>query len=420
MASVKELQDKVLAELDDDEIVAFHRASVRIPSVTGNEKQYAEFLYGKMEEFGFDDRGMYDARGPDRPNIWGLVRGSGGGPSLLLENHTDTVPVEGWEKKWKGTPQENPFSGEIVEGEIWGRGSLDNKAGMTSSMMVMKALKKSGVTLKGDVVLSGTIDEEGASDDSSVWGMKAMAKEYNAGKVPRADFSFWTDCSDGLHIYVSQYALCVLEIKIKGETAYPGTPWLGTNAITKAQRFLELLDEYADQQWKEKYDPLQGRPNNVVMYINGGHPTQLAVPEECTIVFLRWGIPGDEPQRMYRDVESILRYLAMSEGLDFEIKVRYPGDTGYGYSSVGVPEDHPAVKMLAKSLEIVTGKKDMVTGAPYVGETPWMISGMDLPTLYFGPGPLGWCHTLEERCPIGELLQHAKVLALSVVEYCSG
>lgn len=62
----------------------------------------------------------------------------------------------------------------------------------------------------------------------------------------------------------------------------------------------------------------------------------------------------------------------------------------------------------------------MVTGAPYVGETLWMVWDIGLPTAYFGRGPPAWCHNLEERCPVDELLQFTKVLALSAMEYCSG
>jgi acetylornithine deacetylase/succinyl-diaminopimelate desuccinylase-like protein len=420
MGSVKELQDKVLSHLDDDEIVAFHQASVRIPSVTGNEKQYAEFLYAKMEEFGFDDREVYEARGPERPNAWGRVKGSGGGRSLLLENHTDTVPVAGWEERWEGTPQENPFSAEIVNGELWGRGSLDNKAGMTASMMVMKALKEAGVVLKGDVILSGTIDEEGASSDSNNWGMRALAEAYLAGRMPKADFCIWTDCTDGMHVYISQYSLVLLEVTIRGKMGYCGTPWVGVNAITKTMRFLERLEEYGNKRWEEKFDPLQGHPTNLVFMVQAGSPGYFVVPDECTVGFLLWGVPGDEPKRMYQDVESILRKIALDEGLEWETKIVYGGDTGYGMNSVGISEDEPMVGILAKSLEQVTGKTNMVTGAPYIGETPWIIWDMNIPTVYFGPGVLACNHTLEERCRVEELLQFTKILALSVVEYCSG
>lgn len=419
MPSVKELQEKVLAHLDDQEIVAFHQAVVRIPSVSGNEKEYAEFLCEKMGEFGFDDRELYDAR-PDRPNVWGRIKGTGGGPSLMLENHLDTVPVEGWEEKWKGTPQESPFSGAIVEGEIWGRGSIDNKAGMTSGMMLMKALKEAGAQLKGDVILSGTIDEEGCAPDSNAWGVKALVQAYNAGTVPKADFAIHPDCSNGLHIYISQHAAVLMKVTIQGKEGYCGTPWLGESAITKALRFLKRLEEYGNKMWEEKFDPIQGRPNNLVYWLQGGNPTRLAVPDECTIGLLMWGVREDTPKRMYQDVESILRYMAITEGVEFEAQITHPGDTGYGYSSVGVSEDHPFVKMLARNLERVSGKRDMVTGAPYCGETPWFFKDMGVPSVYFGPGELGLCHTLEERCSIEELVQQAKILALTAVEYCSG
>lgn len=418
MTDIRELQESVLNHLSDDEIVAFHQASVRIPSMTGAEKEYAEFLYEQMSQFGFDDRVLYSAR-PDRPNLWGRVRGTGSGHSLMLENHSDTQLVDGWEEKWKGTPQENPFSGAVVDGAIWGRGSLDNKAGMTACFMVAKAIKESGLTLSGDVTLSATVDEEGASNDSNNWGIKALAEAYTSGRIPKADFCIWTDCSNGMHIYTSQFALTVLEVKIRGKSAYCGMPWLGTNAITKAQHFLNRVEEYSKKIWDEKFDPGQWHPVNFAYMIQAGAPLRFVVTDECTVSLIMWGVPGDEPMRMYQDVESILREMGMAEGLEWDTKIVYQGDTGYGMSSVGVSPEEPIVSILAKNLEQVTGKTKMVTGAPYIGETPWIINDMGLPTVYFGPGPLNWCHVLEERCPIDELLQFTKTLALSVVEYCS-
>jgi len=417
LGKVEDVKQEIVECLDNENIVQFHQESVRIQSISGNEKEYAEFLYNKMEEFSFNDKEFYEVR-PQRPNIWGRIKGIGNGRNLLLVNHTDTVPVEGWQARWEGKIQENPFSGEIVNGELWGRGSVDNKAGMTSSIMAMKALKKIGVKLRGDVIFSAHIDEEGCADDSAAWGIKGLTEAYKSGKIPKADFCVWSDCSDNLHIYYSQLAMVALEINISGKAAYPGTPWLGTSAITKAQRVLNNLEEYSEEMWNKKFNIIQGHPRNVVYSMCGGEPNTFSVPEKCSIRYMMWGIKGDEPRTMFHDVESILRKIAIKEGLEAEIKVLYPGDTGYGYSSAEISEDEPMIKILADNLKKVTEKENMVTGAPYVGESSWIIKDMKVPTVYFGPGKLELCHTLEERIKIEELVQHAKILALSIVDYC--
>jgi len=415
--NIAEKKRQVLKYINSENIINLHQESVRIQSITGSEKDYAEFLLKKINEIGLDDSGTYDIR-PKRPNIWGVLKGNGGGKNLLLVNHTDTVPVVGWEEKWKNTPQENPFSGEIIDEELWGRGSIDNKAGMTSSLIAMKAIKDAGIKLRGDIIFSAHVDEEGCSEDSCSWGIKGLAEAYNAEKIPKADFCIWSDCSDGMHIYFTQLSMVALEINIYGKSAYPGTPWLGVNAITKAQRVLEYLEKYSEETWIKKFNKMQGHPRNVAYSIKGGDSNLLSVPDNCSIRYIMWGIMGDEPEDMYKEVESILQKTAILEGLDFKITILYPGNTGYGYSSEGISLNEPMLEILSNNLEEITGMTNMIASAPYVGETSWIIKDMKIPAVYFGPGKLELCHTLDERINIEELLQHTKVLALSIIDYC--
>ena len=92
---------KKIFENINDEVISFFRESIKIPSITTNEKKYGEFIYKKMYEIGFDKLEMFYFK-PNRPDICGILNGSGGGRSLMFVGHIDTVHVDGWKEYWKG------------------------------------------------------------------------------------------------------------------------------------------------------------------------------------------------------------------------------------------------------------------------------------------------------------------------------
>ncbi|HET9917713.1 MAG TPA: M20/M25/M40 family metallo-hydrolase [Candidatus Binatia bacterium] len=118
----------------------------------GNELIAAEFLKAILDKEGIEARVIESA--PGRANLYARLRGNGSKKAVVLMHHMDVVPADA--KLW----QEQPFSGLIKGGEIWGRGSLDNKGGGVMNLMTLLALKRKGVALKGDVIFLGTADEE--------------------------------------------------------------------------------------------------------------------------------------------------------------------------------------------------------------------------------------------------------------------
>src|SRR5499426_842914 len=166
------LDQTLLQKIDDssEKAISFLQQMIAIPSVTGDEAKIQKFLADYMTKIGLDvdvwetdwaelkkhpayrpvDRG-YEGR----PNIVATLKGSGGGRSLLLNGHTDVIPVgngEGW--------SDNPWSAKIKEGRIYGRGSCDMKSGVASHILAVEFLKAAGIQLKGDVLIDVVIDEE--------------------------------------------------------------------------------------------------------------------------------------------------------------------------------------------------------------------------------------------------------------------
>ena len=183
-------RQKLLEKIDQsrDKAVAFLRDMVVIPSVTGDEAQIQTFLSKYMTKIGLDvdmwetdweqlkkhpgyrpvDRG-YEGR----PNIVATWKGTGGGRSLMLNGHTDVIPVgggEGW--------SDNPWSATIKNGRMYGRGTADMKSGVASHIMAVECLMAAGMKPKGDVYINVVIDEEVSGHgtlDTVIRGYKADA-----------------------------------------------------------------------------------------------------------------------------------------------------------------------------------------------------------------------------------------------------
>ena len=185
-----DLRRKVLGQIeaDEDKAIKFLQQMVTIPSVTGDEAAIQRFLADYMGRMGLTidqwetdwaqlkkhpgyrpvDRG-YEGR----PNIVATWKGTGGGRSLLLNGHSDVIPVgngEGW--------SDNPWSGAIKNGRLYGRGSADMKSGVASHIMAVASLIALGLKPKGDVYINVVIDEEVSGHgtlDTVIRGYKADA-----------------------------------------------------------------------------------------------------------------------------------------------------------------------------------------------------------------------------------------------------
>jgi acetylornithine deacetylase/succinyl-diaminopimelate desuccinylase-like protein len=232
------------AEECRDELVAFHRDLVKIPTVntgimpTGGETEACKFIQRKLAAEGIESETHESA--PSRGNLIARI-GEGTTPSLMLMSHTDVVPVED-EKSWKYPP----FSGELAEGLVWGRGSNDCKAETSTQVMTMIILKRLGVKLKGTLTVVASADEEAGGK----YGFGYLAREH-ADKI-RADFVL---NEGGGHVIRTKkgiaYAFSVgekgrLEAKftLKGKSCHAATPWLGDNVLYKAQQLLKRIQDY--------------------------------------------------------------------------------------------------------------------------------------------------------------------------------
>jgi acetylornithine deacetylase/succinyl-diaminopimelate desuccinylase-like protein len=221
---------------------------IRIDTVNppGNETAAAELLREYLEENGVECE-LY-ARVPERANLVARIRGNGDGPRLALLSHTDTVLADPLE--WKL----DPWSGELKDDEVWGRGALDMKGQVAASAVAMAALSREGFRPNGDLIFLAAADEEVGAGFGVQWLVEAhpdaIRAEFalNEGGGDRVEFG-------GLPLYVCSCAekmSAPFRLRVLGRSGHASMPGIADNALVKATEVIRRLAEYKPEQ---RYGP---------------------------------------------------------------------------------------------------------------------------------------------------------------------
>ena len=219
-----------------EEVTELLRELLRLDTVNppGNETLAATLLQGYLARNGVASELV--AKTPDRANLVARLEG-GDGPTLLLMAHTDTVLAD------PGEWARDPWSGDLVHGEVWGRGALDMKGHVAAATVAFASLARDGVRLPGDVLLALTADEEVGVD----FGMSWLA-EAHPGTV-RADFALNEGGGErvvfGNDVFyfcaVGEKATAPFRIRLRGRSGHASDPHAADNALLKAGPVLEAL-----------------------------------------------------------------------------------------------------------------------------------------------------------------------------------
>jgi len=204
----------------------------------GNETAAAELLRDYLAASGVECE-LY-ARVPERASLVARIRGTGDGPSLLLLSHTDVVLADPAE--WSLPP----FSGELRDGEIWGRGALDMKGQVAANAVAIASLAREGFAPAGDLVFAATADEEVGDGFGLQWLCEAHPDAV------RCDYAVNEGAGDRLELGGRVYYLCStaekmtapFTIRVHGRSGHASMPGIADNALVKAVRLVERLDQY--------------------------------------------------------------------------------------------------------------------------------------------------------------------------------
>ncbi len=243
-----------------------------VPGEAG-EADIAAGLAGWMEGRGFIVTRIEET--PGRPNLVGVLKGSGGGRSLMLNGHVDTVTVAGY--------QGDPFDPRIDGNRLYGRGSYDMKAGVAAMLVAADRAARRGHVggrLAGDIIVACVADEE----HSSI-GTEQVLKHF------RADAAIVTEPSN-LEITIAHKGFVWFDIVVEGRSAHGSRPDLGIDAIVKAGKLLSALEVEAMRLRDGRSDPVVG-PGSVHASLISGGLEMSSYPGECRISIERRTIPGE-------------------------------------------------------------------------------------------------------------------------------
>jgi acetylornithine deacetylase/succinyl-diaminopimelate desuccinylase-like protein len=204
----------------------------------GNETRAAELLRDYLGDNGVESE-LY-ARAPERANLVARLPGSGGGPSLLLLSHTDTVVADAAE--W----QVDPWSGEVRDGELWGRGALDMKGQVAAEAVALASLAREGFEPAGDLIFAACADEEVGTG----FGLQWLCQSHP--ETVRTDYALNEGAGERLELFGRPFYLCSCAEKmsspfrlfVRGRAGHASVPGIADNALVKAAALIERLAAY--------------------------------------------------------------------------------------------------------------------------------------------------------------------------------
>lgn len=399
-----ETAPRVLAAVDDDAILRFTSELVQINSVNPNlapgegERAAAAFIAETGRHAGL--KVLWREIAPQRPNVLCLLPGQSERIGLLFLTHTDTVPVLG---------MENPFSGRIADGYLWGRGSVDMKGGLAAALQATLALARSGVELEKSIALAAVIDEE--SEHRGAYALAQEGVSADACIVPEPSAN---------QLLLGCKGTAPIRIDVQGVLAHASNPWLGVNAIDKAAKVVLALGALPMGQFEipEIGATVQGTVN--VGVIQGG--TQYNnVADHCTLFLDRRMVPGETQATCLEQVRELLAQLAAADP-QFRASAAIARPDWHwepirqrGLNPAYTPAHSRVARALCAAHRAVHGADPTLGFTNGYMDMDFMVNDLGIPSVNYGPGEPGMSHTPRESLRIDQLLAATRVLALAAL-----
>lgn len=401
-------RQKVIDVIEADDAVALTQELVRIPSIFPDEGKCAALLAERYRECGLDVE--LQEVDPGRPNVIGSIEGTGGGPTLLIEGHTDVVAL-GDESKWTV----DPWGGSISEGRLYGRGSSDMKAGLAAAAIAARAIRRADIELKGTLRLAGFIDEENL--------MSGVRHFVKAGGAKGLSAAITVEPTFGLGIGTCFCGRSRCDVTFHGQPGHTGIPpgsVVGRNAVHMAWRLIKAVNEtYPPHQPHNLYGPSHWQ----VVSISGGNSNEATIPETCTVRIDARPVPGHDSGSIWDYVNKLLADFRR-EDPTIEARVELVQD--YGTSSWSTDPEADIVKATQRAYRAVTNSEaplNQVTQIPpgsghtlKVSTDVHHIAALGVPCLNIGARGAN-AHMADEFVWVEQVPVLAKILALTALDY---
>ena len=374
---------------------------VRIPSVNPDlvpdadgEAKIANYIADTLDGWGLEVQVREIAEG--RLNVIATLEGAGAGRTLLFNGHMDTVGVEGMAE---------PYSGEVRDGRLYGRGAIDMKGSLAATMAATKNLIDSGITLRGSVIFTYVADEEYASI-----GTSAIADDIRQGRLRRPDGAVNTEAT-GLRVGIGHKGFTWLEVVTEGKAAHGSRPDLGVDAIAQMGKLLVEVDRLQEQLAAGDQHSLLGAGSVHASLVNGGREMS-SYPARCTLRLERRTVPSESADSVAEEIEEIISRLSTEDpafhASSRVMLVRNPWQAD--------PRSQ-IVKTTAAAIEAVTGAPSAT-----MTQTGWLDSALlgdvGIPTVICGPSGEG-LHAEVESIDVTSLGTCTEIYAEIIRRFCA-
>jgi acetylornithine deacetylase len=356
-----------------------------VPGAPG-EGRIAAFVAGWLRARGLDVHVEESGRS-GRPNVVAVARGTGGGRSLMLNAHMDTVGVAG---------MTDPFTPVVRDGRLHARGSMDTKAALAAFMSA--AAGAVGRSLRGDLILAAVVDEEYASA-----GTEAVVRKWKADAAIVGEPS-------GLEIVTEHKGFVWFEIETSGVAAHGSLPGVGVDAIAKMGKVLAGIDAMAAHLKTAPGHASLGPGSIHASLIQGGQELS-SYPASCRVGIERRTIPGENPDAIEAELRAMLVSIG-AEDRSFTATLRRL----FARDPMEAPKSSPIVLALARNVQRVTG-----TDPVYSGMSGWLdsalLSAAGIPTVVLGPLGEG-LHGVDEWVDLQSVQACRDIISGTIEEFC--
>ncbi|HVQ77920.1 MAG TPA: M20 family metallopeptidase [Candidatus Binatia bacterium] len=417
---------KIAERITDRQVLALEQAAIRIPSTTFEEGPLADHLANYMADAGLDVE-MMDVTHPAKPGMRtrqpiGRLRGTGGGPSLMLNGHMDPgVEMSGWTV--------DPYGAKFDDGWVWGMGAHDDKGGVVAAICGVEAIVRAGVRLGGDVLVCPVVAHKlgGA-------GTRALLAHG-----VRADLAINMEHS-ALTIANVCVGIVMVRIRTRSPELFfrysPEARAAYMNPIEQQCRILERigpsLDPIPPGGWLTftPHPDLPGFPTHTFDTIHKEHyyqPNHTGLSSrECEMIFQIRTVPGQTVASVRADLHRMLEALRKEHpALDYEVTIPAPGsEEGWCQDPMETPRDHPLVRALAAGHALASGAEAVVGAWGRLGNVGDgnIIQAAGIPSVQYGAGDIRtykeW-PTPDERVRLDDLVIAARAVAHATQRLCA-
>jgi succinyl-diaminopimelate desuccinylase len=394
------------------QMVSFTRRLVRMPTVNPPGDHYlrcARFIGQKLASLGYSVE-MLTAPGQQwqrkeraRVNVIGSV--GSGKPVLHFNGHYDVVPASGgWSR--------NPFSGEVSDGRIYGRGASDQKAGIAASIYAVEAIRRAGIELNGTIEQSATADEESG-------GFAGVAWLCDSGRIAagRQDYVVITEPLDPERIAIGHRGVYWFEVKTIGRVGHGSMPGLAINAADEMARLIHLLNfelkpRLAQRLSEAPVEPPEARrPSLNLNALHAGQQHTNAwqspcVPDEAVATFDRRFIH----EELFDGVKAEIVELLDASGIRYELRDLMRVDP------LLLPSDSSLASTTAGAIKDALNTEPSFIASPGTFDQKHVVRRAGIQQcIGYGPGRLVLAHQPDEYVSIEDLRNTARVMAILVL-----